>query len=336
MRVRFPPPAPPNDFDAFTFADWYGPCETPDFARRADRVHRARLWGPGPAQAVVVKVKPGEFVIDHPTLINLGFEWLIQGDDNRNAQVDVSYRKQGETAWKQGLPLLRLQGERIYQNQGVFDVISPNMFAGSILDLEPDTAYEARFVMSDPDGFIGQNAKTVTKTVTVRTRPEPKPYAGGRVFHVYPPNYKGTKIEPAFDGLMCAYNYYCGGGDTVTAGRPRVKPGDTILVHAGLYKYHPEYLYGRSRHQCDHAVRGHVLSDRQRHGREADRHQGSRRRRSHLRRQRQLQPVQRQGRELQLLRRRDDPEYGYRRSGRARSSSPARKADRQDIAASRT
>jgi len=190
------------------------------------------------------KVQPGEFIIDHPTLINLGFEWLIQGDDNRNAQVGVSYRKQGETQWKQGLPLLRLQGERIYQNQGVFDVVSPNMFAGSILDLEPDTAYEARFVMSDPDGFLAQKGRTVTKTVTVRTRPEPNPYSGGRVFHVYPPDYKGTKIEPSFEAVMCAYNYYCGGGDTVTAGRPRVKAGDTILVHAGLYKYHPEYYTG--------------------------------------------------------------------------------------------
>src|SRR5436853_3887802 len=190
------------------------------------------------------KVKPGDFIVDHPTLINLGFEWLIQGDDNRNAQVEVSYRKQGETEWKKGLPLLRLQGEQIYQNQGVFDVVSPNMFAGSILDLEPDTAYEARFVMSDPDGFLGQNVKIVTKTVTARTRPEPKPYAGGRVFHVYPTGYKGAKIEPAFDAVMCAYNYYCGGGDTVTAGRPRVKPGDIILVHAGLYKYHPEYYTG--------------------------------------------------------------------------------------------
>jgi hypothetical protein len=84
----------------------------------------------------------------------------------------------------------------------------------------------------------------VTKTVSVRTRPEPKPYAGGRVFHVYPPNYKGTRIEPAFDGLMCAYNYYCGGGDTVTAGRPRVKPGDTILIHAGLYKYRADLYTG--------------------------------------------------------------------------------------------
>ncbi len=190
------------------------------------------------------RIKPGELVIDPPTLINLGFEWLVQGDDNRNARVDVSYHKQGETQWKQGLPLLRLHGERIYQNQGVFDVVSPNMFAGSILDLEPDTEYVARFVMSDPDGFQGQSGKTATRTVTVRTRPEPMPYRGGRVFHVYPPDYKGTKIEPAFDALMCAYNYYCGGGDTVTAGRPRVKPGDVILVHAGTYKYHPEFYTG--------------------------------------------------------------------------------------------
>ena len=43
---------------------------------------------------------------------------------------------------------------------------------------------------------------------------------------------------------MCAYNYYCGGGDTVTAGRPRVKAGDVILVHAGLYQYHREYYTG--------------------------------------------------------------------------------------------
>jgi len=68
------------------------------------------------------------------------------------------------------------------------------------------------------------------------------PATGGRVFHVYPPDYKGVKLEPAFDALMCAYNYYCGGGDTVTAGRPRVKPGDMILVHTGTYKYHPEIL----------------------------------------------------------------------------------------------
>src|SRR5947209_18751609 len=100
---------------------------------------------PGAAATDGDKVRPGEFILDHPTLINLGFEWLIEGDDNRNAQVEVSYRQRGEAQWKVGLPLLRLQGERIYQNQGVFDVVSPNMFAGSILDLQPGTAYETRF-----------------------------------------------------------------------------------------------------------------------------------------------------------------------------------------------
>ena len=44
-------------------------------------------------------VKTGEFVIDPPTLINLGFEWFIEGDDNRNASVQVSYRKLGDSQW---------------------------------------------------------------------------------------------------------------------------------------------------------------------------------------------------------------------------------------------
>src|SRR4030095_6728933 len=116
-------------------------------------------------------------------------------------------------------------------NGAQLNVVSPNMFAGSILDLEPDTAYECNFEMSDPDGG------KATKTVTVRTRPEPKPYEGGRVFHVYPHGYKGQKVEPAFEGLLCAYNLTCSGTDWATAARPRVKPGDTILVHAGMYKY---------------------------------------------------------------------------------------------------
>jgi len=176
--------------------------------------------------------RPGEFVVEPPTLINLGFEWFIDGDDNRNATVAVSYRKVGDSRWLTALPLLRLQGEHI--NNGLqLDVVSPNMFAGSILDLESDAAYEARFVLSDPDGVTGD----AQKTVTVHTRPEPKPFTGGRTFHVYPPGFKGQKQEPSYEGLMCAYNLTCSGTDWATAGRPRVKAGDVILVHAGLYKY---------------------------------------------------------------------------------------------------
>src|SRR5215813_901981 len=78
------------------------------------------------------RVTAGEFVIEPATLINLGFEWHIDGDDNRSATVEVRYRKRGTTEWHAGLPLLRLQNERIYR-ESFLDVIAPNMFAGSIL-----------------------------------------------------------------------------------------------------------------------------------------------------------------------------------------------------------
>jgi len=42
----------------------------------------------------------GELVIDPPTLINLGFEWLIEGDDDRNATIEVSYRRTGNVEWR--------------------------------------------------------------------------------------------------------------------------------------------------------------------------------------------------------------------------------------------
>ncbi len=177
-------------------------------------------------------VMPGELVVEPPTLINLGFEWFVQGDVNRNAAVEVSYRRAGDAAWRPALPLLRLGGERIFAESRV-DVVAPNMFAGSVLDLQPDTAYEVRFVLRDPDGVQGEGQRVLT----VRTRPEPQPYAGGRVFHVYPHGFTGRKVEPAFEGLMCAYNFWCAGTDWATSGRPRVRPGDTILVHAGTYKY---------------------------------------------------------------------------------------------------
>jgi len=177
-------------------------------------------------------VVSGELVVEPATLINLGFEWFIQGDANRNATVAVSYRKVGELAWHTALPLLRIGGERIYAESRV-DVVLPPMFAGSVLDLEPDTPYEVRLLLSDPDGATGQPRRIVT----VRTRAEPKPFAGGRVFHVYPHGFAGPKVEPSFEGLMCAYNFWCAGTDWATSGRPRVQPGDTILMHAGTYKY---------------------------------------------------------------------------------------------------
>jgi hypothetical protein len=189
----------------------------------------ALMLGAGSARAAN-NVTAQDFFVEPPTLNSLGFEWRIDGDDNRNATATILYRKSGVGAYKQAMPMLRLQGERTYENVR-FDVLDPNMFAGSIVDLAPDTDYDVTLTLQDPDGTSGQT----TQQVTVHTRPEPQPTAGGRVFHVYPFGYTGTMIQPAFTGLMAAYNNSASGTDMTMATRPRVRPGDTILVHAGLY-----------------------------------------------------------------------------------------------------
>ncbi len=173
----------------------------------------------------------GRFHVQHPTLLNLGFEWAIEGDTNRNASVSVQFRAEGARAWKDALPLVRVGGERVFREREGLEYTVPHGFAGSILNLQPGTAYECRLVMSDPDGVTGQS----TQTVTVRTRTEPQPYAGGRTLHVYPPDYFGPRQEPSFTGILEAY-YGAGLGDWSVVWERRAQPGDVLLLHAGLYR----------------------------------------------------------------------------------------------------
>src|SRR5262245_52811148 len=76
----------------------------------------------------------GRFHVEHPTLLNLGFEWPITGDANRNAQVAVQYRRVGETDWRKALPLLRIGGEKVGRARENLDYTVPEGFAGSILN----------------------------------------------------------------------------------------------------------------------------------------------------------------------------------------------------------
>ena len=170
----------------------------------------------GIAAAAQDKIAPGRFVIDPPTLENLGFRWYIEGDQNRNASVSVSYRKRGDRSWKQALPMLRVQHELVNKDYGPHRV--GNLFAGSVLFLQPATTYEVRFVMQDPDGGAPS-----PKIVTVTTRAEPKAFEGGRKVHVYP---KG------FASLMAAYE--------------AAKPGDILLLHAGVYRADRTYALAKS------------------------------------------------------------------------------------------
>lgn len=183
----------------------------------------------GPVEAADGTIA-GELIVEPPTLISLGFEWPIEGDDNRNATAAVACRKAGTQRWIEGPPLLRVGSERIAEN--AFYFITPNMLGGSVFDLDPGTEYECRVSLADPDGLAGD----AEQRVRVRTRSEPRPALDGRIYHVYPPGHEGPKSQPAFTGLLAAYYTGSSGSDNFNTYSARVAPGDTILVHAGVYR----------------------------------------------------------------------------------------------------
>ena len=78
------------------------------------------------------KTTTGELIIDPPTLMALGFAWPIEGDDNRNARVTVSYRRHGGNDWSQGLDLLRPQNEESHL-YGSVGHTGPHMVSGTAL-----------------------------------------------------------------------------------------------------------------------------------------------------------------------------------------------------------
>ena len=109
----------------------------------------------------------GQIVVDPPTIETIGVSLPItSGDTNYNATVTVQYRRAGDSAWRNGLPLLRVRPENLsWEDPTPFPV--GEQFAGSIFDLDPDTDYEVQLNVQDPDGG------STTRTATIHTRPVP-------------------------------------------------------------------------------------------------------------------------------------------------------------------
>lgn len=133
---------------------------------------------------------PGEIITPYPTLENISIEWYISGDDNLNGVVNVHFRAGGSADWREAMPLRRVPaGENVKFNW-------KNKFAGSIFGLDPDTLYEIRLTLSDPDG--GDDVRSVQ----VRTRPEPLIHPGAEIIDLAPGTYdtlltkSGTRTRP--------------------------------------------------------------------------------------------------------------------------------------------
>jgi hypothetical protein len=140
----------------------------------------------------------------YSTITSIGIEWAIGSDVDHDATATVEFRAAGSGAWQPALPLVRV------------DYNGANMLAGSILFLSPNTTYEVRLTLSDPDGGAA------VQIATVATRSIPTKPVGGRSFHVVPGSGggAGSSANP-FKGI--------------TAAEAVAQPGDTFLVHAGAY-----------------------------------------------------------------------------------------------------
>jgi len=130
---------------------------------------------------------PGEVTTPYPTIHNLAIEWTIEGDDNRDGVVRVRYRRAGDDAWREAMPLRRVPAGR---SQGTTPIFTwDNKHSGSIFDLEPDTPYEIQLRLEDPDGGSAE------RTVFARTRPEPRAAADAALRPASPGNLPAT-AEP--------------------------------------------------------------------------------------------------------------------------------------------
>ncbi len=173
---------------------------------------------------------PGTPVLDRPTLIALGIQFPVTGDDNYNGAVTVRYRVAGTAAWRQGQPLYRVHPETAPTWP-----IAPQ-FSGSIFDLRPNTTYEIELHAVDPDGPVDQ-----IFTLTGTTRPVPGDPASPRVRNVTDAASLSTAMVTALPGdvITLANGIYAGTFATSasgTAANPIVIRGasqDGVILDGG-------------------------------------------------------------------------------------------------------
>lgn len=125
-------------------------------------VHAHRRWTLRLATAVAAllttarlpaddAVRALDVVEELPTLHCLGVRWRLAGDDNTNATITMRYRTvDPEAPWRTAQDLMRVESAAMLE--ATRPPTGHTWFAGSILDLTPDTAYAVLLDIHDPDG----------------------------------------------------------------------------------------------------------------------------------------------------------------------------------------
>lgn len=130
----------------------------------------------------------------------------VSGDDNFNAGATLEIRPQGAGSFQPAHPAVRADAAH---------------FAGSLFGLEPDTTYDLRLTLDDPDGVTGGS---VVEFV-VRTRSDSFPEPTQRTLHVSPTGDDGFPGTDPQQPLR-----------TIQRAADLAQPGDLILIRPGVYR----------------------------------------------------------------------------------------------------
>ncbi len=130
----------------------------------------------------------------------------ISGDDNNNAAASLEIRAPGSQSFRLVHPAVRADSSH---------------FAGSLFDLEPDTAYDLRLTLTDPDGVNGVSVVDFTTETRADSYPEPTL----RTLHVSP---TGNNSNPGTDPAAPL--------ETIQHAADLAQPGDLILIQPGIYR----------------------------------------------------------------------------------------------------
>jgi chitodextrinase len=135
-----------------------------------------------------------------------GIVATINGDDNRNASAELRWRQAGESSFRIGHPLSRIDATH---------------FVGSLFWLNPGISYEVQVTVLDPDGVSG-SPSPVTSLVT---RSESLPEPSIRTLYVAT---SGNDSNPGTNPSAPLR--------TIQQAANLSQPGDLILIQPGLYR----------------------------------------------------------------------------------------------------
>ena len=255
---------------------------------------------------------PGELVVEPPTLINLGFEWFIEGDANRNAAVDVSFRKAGDAAWQPGAAAAAAAAASASTPSRAWTSSRRTCSRAACSTSSRTPPYEVRLTLADPDGVHGRDRRGRDRAHAARAEAVCRRPRVSRL----PARLQGhedravvRRADVRLQLLVRGHRLGDVGPAARAAGRHDPRARRRLQVQ-------PLRVHQQRRGESHRAARRHLLPDRRRHGGDADRHQGRRRRRGRLRRRRQLRAVRRARRRLHLLRGPHVPERRDRHPGR--------------------